>query len=194
MDWATFYKDYPLLIPAIATVIATVFGYFFVRWNSTHNKNLEIQKKEYDRRAAIYATKIKNARECVDSVHNMLVLFGSITVLIMTSADVPDASRRLLDDIEEGEQIEELFQKIRMQAMAIQVLNDSKIIEWFNSINSYLMPHSMYLSSTMSSILNGTTTRLDRKPLQLFMSSFDNANRLVALMKQRLDELAQTFP
>lgn len=190
MDWFAFFKDYPLVIPALATVMVTILGYFFVRWNSTHNKNLEIQKKEYDRRASIHDMRIKEAREYINILHETFHSSGKlITNLIITNALTGDERIEIEELID---QLLDLTDKGGKQSISIYVFNDNELESMHDSILSIYMSGADYVAASANRTLRGKSAELDKEKLREIKHSYAAGEGSILLLKRKLDELART--
>jgi len=125
MDLATFFKDYPALVAATSALLIAILGFLFNRWNSTHNKNLEIEKKEYDRRAAIHDMRIQEAREYADTLFDLLYLQRQLVIKLMNSNGITNKGRELI--LETGKQVSVLWGKSNKQVLSIKILNDDEL-------------------------------------------------------------------
>ena len=51
MDWATFFKDYPALIPAITGIVGIILGFVFNGLLARRKRKHELEDRDFNRRA-----------------------------------------------------------------------------------------------------------------------------------------------
>src|SRR6185369_14045677 len=91
MDWAAFFKDYPVLVTALAGGIGLILGVVLTKWNDRRKKTT-LENGELDKRAAVHDSKIKDARELVDAFDSIICGLVShveelVTVIKESDAD-----------------------------------------------------------------------------------------------------------
>jgi len=188
MDWATFFKDNPLVIPAIATVTTAIFGYFFVRWNSTHNKNLEIQKKEYDRRAAILDIRIQEVTEYVDSLYRVIQAIRDFHRILM------DDPKLLAENLKIHKQkytsVAQVMDDSIRKGTSIDILQDNELQRLNKELSLLMYPKIHSQVDAVTKFMREGTSAMEN----ISIESLDvpvEADKLVIMMKIRLDELAK---
>jgi len=188
MDWATILKEYPALVAAFSALVLAVLGYLFNRLNSIHNKNLEIEKKEYDRRAAIYNKQIQEAREYVDTLFDLLYLQWQLINILMNSSSITNKGREML--LEESKQVSVLWGKANKQVLSIKILNDDELASLHTKIVENAFRDVDYIVTVTGGVLDGSYKSFDKERLKRLADVFGDGKLMIADMKIRLDKLA----
>jgi len=188
MDLATILKEYPALVAAFSALLLAVLGYLFNRLNSIHNKNLEIEKKEYDRRVAIYNKQIQEAREYVDTLFDLLYLQRQLVNKLMNSYEIASSGREVI--LETSKQVSTLWGKVNKQVMSIKILNDNDLATLQAKIVENAGKDVNYLVTVTGGVLDGSYKNFDKERLKRLAEVFRDGELMIADMKIRLDKLA----
>ena len=204
MDWATFFKDYPAIVPAIATVLAAILGFFFVRWNSTHNKNLDLQKKDFDRRASNHARQIQEARDTLEKWTSFSYYSRETLRTISVEKDFQSITHRLESYDEEFKKIPSMRHEAIIRESSIEMLEDKELsnlqTKLFLTLGIVLKNLRMIdnnLRTIEGNLKLGNTDISDITENVNFEEAekaFEEANKIITHMKIRLNKLSQTVP
>jgi len=192
MDWATILKEYPALVAAVSALLIAILGFLFNRWNSTHNKNLEIQKKEYDRRASIYDLRIKEAREYVDLWHHLIQAVREFHGILL------DEPKLMVSNMETHKKkythlAEEIGESMQKNATSISILNDPELGRLNQELSLLMYPKITSQVEVIKKFVLENTYNIKDTTIKALEVS-EEADKLIIKMKIRLDKLAQKVP
>jgi hypothetical protein len=192
MDWGKLFKDFPLLIPAIGAIVVAILTFIFNRWNSTHNKNLDIQKKHFDKRMALRDEKIKEIREFIKS-YNLTNdnLYRAASSLISEYQN-KDGERFKREANEYKSRVSEskmLMVESKSKVAGITYLDDEIL---GNLITQFLTKSIDLINEadiTFQALLARETSELEAR-IEKLGKLLDEVDTLVLFIYGRLDELA----
>ncbi len=120
MDWATFFKDYPAVIPAVTTLVGLVFGYLFGKWDSERKRKWEVEDREFNRRIQYRDSKIGKVQAYLDTYLEAVRVVAEFEGLMCLGADF-DESRANFD------KLPELLLSTTKWVNGFAALNDSEL-------------------------------------------------------------------
>jgi predicted negative regulator of RcsB-dependent stress response len=104
MDWATFFRDYPAIIPAVTTLVGLVLGYLFGKWDSERKRKWELDDRKFIRHTEQFDAKIK---EVLQYTEDMVagnekiydILFSFILALKQKDNQEIDKAKGILSEV-----------------------------------------------------------------------------------------------
>ncbi len=181
MDWVTFFKDYPLVIPAVSALLVAILGFIFARWNSDRNRKLE-------RRAAIYDMRIKEAREYLEMWKRLI---QSIRQIYLVFTDKPNLIKGSMESFERRyANLPSLVTETIHKKMSLDILNDSELKflqqKFFLVIDSRIET----VIKVFDKLLVDKTYDMKDVNIELLKIPYE-VDELITKMQARLDKLAE---
>ena len=168
------------LITAVAGVVLAALNFLFNRWNSTHNKNLEI-------RATVYNKKIQEAREYAENLDIQILSFRSFYRILL---DKPSAfSENFAYFMEEFADLPKRIHDVTLSASIINRINDKKLKKLDYELSILIIPIIENYLDVFEKLFSRKKVHFRDIDLEKLVFP-DEVDYIITRMKNRLDELA----
>jgi hypothetical protein len=195
MDWATFVKDYGVVISTGAGLLGIVLTFIFTRSHYLRSRKWELVDREFELRKAAYNERLNEARKHVDYLHDTILHARKISSFLLEADDTNQASETISKyfDSQKTKDIHSLAENIRKKRIVLKVLDDDDLSELTTKYVEYMYPNLIYLTKAMNNLTKKNAV-LNKKRLQIASNAFLQGEVTVSQMMKRLDKLAHLVP
>ncbi|HXQ34234.1 MAG TPA: hypothetical protein VN843_09490 [Anaerolineales bacterium] len=208
MDWATFFKDYPAVIPAVSALLVAILGFVFNRWNDNRKRNFEIESRQFSKRAEVHDLRIKEVREVLDKWSSFMQYTEDFTKILTQEKSLKEIIRKSAIFEEEFKGVLSMRHETIIKEPSIDILNDKELSDLRIELSQKLQLPLQTLVAMVDNLeatveakkfdteknnVGGMKDITRNVDLDASGKDFREAKMIITKMKIRLDELAKTI-
>lgn len=195
MDWATLFKDYPQLIPAIAGIAGIVLGYFSNSLINRTKRKHELEDREFARRVTVYDKRIKEAEDFIEEMEaftNVLSRFIINTLYFLLDEEKKELNLEvLMADVDNSFKAFSPEKIEQVKKSSLKILDDKELIDLHKEIQEIMLPILRTNFEILDKLnVDGITDKSIFDDLKVMDEGVKKVDALIIKMRKRLDKLA----
>jgi hypothetical protein len=180
-----------ILIPAFTGLLGLFIGYFLNQALYKRKRDDELADRDFNRRAAIWDMRIKEAREVVESLQMGIQTMDDLGGI--TSPETFGARLLQITGDEAYRNLPLLLTEASRKADSIKILNDKPLTDLNWELAALLIPTSGKIANALWNFSKGEIYDYKTESKGIAESA-EKAFAVITKMKARLDILAQKVP